>query len=61
MKKPYSFKLEQELISALQEEAKQDNRNFNNYVENLLLTHPMRTKELLQNWKLSFGNKEPIK
>jgi len=42
MKKPYSFKLEEDLLSDLQKEAIQDNRNFNNYVENLLLTHPAR-------------------
>lgn len=42
MKKPYSFKLEEDLLSDLQTKAKQDNRNFNNYVENLLLTHPAR-------------------
>ena len=42
MKKPYSFKLEEDLLSDLQKEAVQDNRNFNNDVENLLLTHPAR-------------------
>jgi len=42
MKKPYSFKLEEDLLSDLQTEAVQVNRSFNNYVENLLLTHPAR-------------------
>ena len=42
MKKPYSFKLEEDLLSDLQKEAIHDNRNFNNYVENLLITHPAR-------------------
>jgi hypothetical protein len=42
MKLPYSFKLDEKLLSDLQTEAPQANRSFNNYVENLLLTHPAR-------------------
>jgi hypothetical protein len=42
MKKPYSFKLDESLLSDLQTEAQSVNRSFNNYVETLLLEHPLR-------------------
>lgn len=42
MKLPYSFKLDEKLLSELQAEAITQNRSFNNYVETLLFTHPSR-------------------
>lgn len=42
MKLPYSFKLDQSLLSELQKESVTQNRSFNNYVETLLFTHPSR-------------------
>jgi hypothetical protein len=42
MKLPYSFKLDEDLLSKMKLEAKSENRSFNNYVESLLITHPSR-------------------
>ena len=42
MKLPYSFKLDEKLLSELQDESVTQNRSFNNYVETLLFTHPSR-------------------
>lgn len=42
MKLPYSFKLDENLLSNMKLEAIANNRSFNNYVESLLLTHPSR-------------------
>lgn len=42
MKLPYSFKLDENLLSELQTESVTQNRSFNNYVETLLFTHPSR-------------------
>lgn len=35
-KVPYTFKLDGDLLLALQKEAADDNRSFNNYVETIL-------------------------
>jgi hypothetical protein len=42
MKLPYSFKLDENLLSNLKLEAQSENRSFNNYVESLLLTRHSR-------------------
>lgn len=38
----YTFKIDEKLLVKLKKEAHLTNRSFNNYVENLLITHPDR-------------------
>ena len=42
MKKPYTVRLDGDLLKKLKKEAKVINRSFNNYIENLLKTHQDR-------------------
>lgn len=44
MKQGQTFKFDPELLKSLKKESKKVNRPFNNYVENLLITHPERKK-----------------
>jgi hypothetical protein len=44
MKKPQTFKFDPDLLIDLQKEAVNDLIPFNRYVENLLKTHPKRSK-----------------
>jgi len=43
----YTLKLLPELIEELRQEAKNENRSMNNYVEHLLITHPERKKGII--------------
>ena len=42
MKQIKSFRLDYDLLTELDKEAKTENRNLSNYVEHLLITHPAR-------------------
>jgi len=46
MKKAHTFKLDPELIEALQKAAEEDNRSFNNMVETILYSSPEVKKHL---------------
>lgn len=47
MRKILSFKMLPELIEELRQEAKNENRSMNNYVEHLLITHSQRKKGII--------------
>jgi hypothetical protein len=51
MRKMYSFKLLPDLIEELKQEAKNENRSMNNYVEHLLITANRKKGIIIKNPK----------
>jgi hypothetical protein len=52
MKVNKNLRIEDALISELEEEAKDDGRKFSGYVEKLLKTHPNRPYKIVGNIKI---------